>query len=68
MFLAPLRTGHSWHRSAGDGKLNGREAATSDVRYGGKPRNGGTPIAGWFICVYFMEFPIQMDDLGLPPL
>ena len=26
-----------------------------------------TPIAGWFINVYFMENPMKIDDLEVPP-
>jgi hypothetical protein len=53
MFLAPLRTGHSWRRSlAGDGKLNGREAATSDVRYGGFQKWGYPNSWMVYVCLF----------------
>lgn len=31
---------------------------------------GGSPGSkfGWFIMVYFMEKPLQMDDLEVPPI
>ena len=29
---------------------------------GGFLSHGGTPIAGWFIDVYFVQNPLQMDD------